>query len=163
MWHEALLGKIVGDDIQNIYFLFVSIDSLFLKVNLRQSLVWRLIWIKVSWSLWEGWRTWMIWFVSWAARWVVYLLITLGCLWGLLLTPWQLGMVLRKYSAKGWPCGSDNISLRVGELHWFVVPCPTCLFILCPTSICQKWLKWDWRRFRGILFGEVQLLSENLI
>ena len=81
MWHEALLGKIIGDGIQ----LFVSIDSLFLKVNLRQSLVWRLTWIKVSWSLWEGWRTWMIWFVSWATRWVVYLLLTFGCLWGHLL------------------------------------------------------------------------------
>ena len=44
-------------------------------------------------------------------------LLTWGCHWGLLLTPWQLGMVLRKGSAKGWLCGSDNISLRVGELH----------------------------------------------
>ena len=31
-------------------------------------------------------------------------LLTWGCHWGLLLTPWQLGMVLRKGSAKGWLC-----------------------------------------------------------
>ena len=48
---------------------------------------------------------------------VVCRILTWGCHWVLLLTPWQLGMALRKDSAKGWPCGSGNISLRVGELH----------------------------------------------
>ena len=106
--------------------------------GLRQSLGWRLIWIKVSSSRWEGWKTWINWLVNWVARWEVFRPLIWGCRWGLLLILWQLWMILRKASVKDWLCGSDNISLRAGELHWFVVLCSACLFILCPFSICQE-------------------------